>query len=292
MAVVTPGGEQDAARLMTHRRADGFGLVGQGVVEATGEALPRARARGDEVMAAEFAEASALFLEGMTGVVTPYDRHGVSRGVLRERKVLEQDVAPELRRPSAGRGQRAQLLKMIEIHPMLPAFGDGLLAETLAELPRLVAADVHLAAAEVRQGVVEQSRHEIERALVGAQRAGEFLELSGQRMDPAFRAFGHRAITRMTQPALHVTEGIQVRDEFDAERFARVVELADLRRRQRGGVLPGVFMSPEGEGVFDVELELVDAQATQRADEREEFGLRGHPRARDIEHEAAHWQVR
>ncbi len=107
-------------------------------------------------------------------------------------------------------------------------------------------------------------------------------------MDPAFGAFGHRAIARMSQPALHVAESIEVRDQFDAERGAGVVELADLRRRQRGGVLPRVLVSAEGEGVFDVELELVDAQATQRADEREELGLRRHPRARDIEHEAAH----
>ena len=292
VAVIAPSREQDAARFVAHGGADGFGLIGQRVVEAAGEALPCARARGDEVVATEFAEASALFLEGMAGVVTPHDRHGVGGGVLREREVFEEDVAPELHGAAALATEGAQLLEVIQVDAVLPAFGDGLLAEALAEFPWLIAADVHLAAAEVRQGVVEQSRHEIERALVGAQRAGEFLELSGQRMNPAFGAFGHRAIARVTQPALHVPEGVEVRHEFDAERGAGVVELADLRRRQRRGVLPRVLVSAEGEGVFDVELELVDAQATQRADEREEFGLRGHPRARDIEHEAAHGQVR
>ncbi len=135
---------------MAHGGADGFGLIGQRVVEAAGEALPRARARGDEVVATEFAEASALFLERMAGIVTPHDRHGVGRGVLREREVFEEDVAPELHGAATLAAEGAERLEMVEIDAVLPAFGDGLLAEALAELPRLVAADVHLAAAEVR----------------------------------------------------------------------------------------------------------------------------------------------
>ena len=111
-------------------------------------------------------------------------------------------------------------------------------------------------------------------------------------MDPAFGTFGHRAITRMPQPALHVAEGVEIRDEFDAERGARVVEFAELGRCQRRGFPPGVFVSGEREGVLDVELELVRAQTAQRADEGEELGLRRHARARDVEHEAAHGQVR
>ena len=292
MTVITPSREQDAARFVAHRSADGFGLIGQRVVEAAGEALPRARARCDEVVAAEFAESSALFLERMAGVVAPHDRHGVGRRVLREREVFEEDVAPELHGAAAVTSEGAERFEVIQIDAMLAAFGHGLLAEALAEFPRFVATDVHLAAAEIREVVVEEARHEVERALVGTQRAGEFLELSGQRMDPAFGTFGHRAVARMTEPPLHVAEGVEVRDEFDADLRARVVELADLRRRQRGGVFPSVFMSAEGEGVFDIELELVDAQPAQRADEREEFRLRRHARARDIEHEAAHGQVR
>ena len=115
--------------------------------------------------------------------------------------------------------------------------------------------------------------------MIGPQRAREFLELSGERMNPAFGALGHRPITRVTEPALHVTEGVEVRDEFDADLRAGVIKFSDLRRRQRRRVLPGVFVSAEGEGVFDVELELVDAHPAQRADEREEFRLRRHARA-------------
>ena len=288
MAVVAPGGEQDAAGLVADRGADGFGLVGQRVVEATGEALPGARARRDEVGAAEFAEAPALFLERMAGVIAPDDGHGFGRRILREREVLEEDVAPELHGASALAPKRAQLLKMIEIDAVFAAFGDGLLAEALSEFPRLVAADVHLPAAEVRQIVVEQRGREIDRSLVRPERAGKFLELAGQRMDPAFGTLGHRAVTRMTQPALHVAEGVQVRHELDAGRGASVVEFADLRGRQRRGVLPGVLVAAEGERMLDVELELVDAQAPEGADEGEEFGLRRHAGARDIEHEAAH----
>ena len=155
VAVVAPGGEQDAARFMPHRGTDGFGLVGERIVEAAGEALPRAGARCDEVGAAEFAEATALFLEGVTRIVTPHDRHGVGRRVLRERQVFEKDVAPELHGVAAITSERAERLEVIEVDAMLTALGHGLLAEALPELPRFVAADVHLTAAEIRQVVVE-----------------------------------------------------------------------------------------------------------------------------------------
>jgi hypothetical protein len=59
VAIVAPGGEEDAARFVTHGCADGFGLVCQRVVEAAGEALPGARTRRDEIRAAEFAEDDA-----------------------------------------------------------------------------------------------------------------------------------------------------------------------------------------------------------------------------------------
>ena len=180
---------------------------------------------------------------------------------------------------------------MIEVDAVFAAFSDGLLTEALAELPRLVAADVHLMASEIREVAVEQRAREVDRSLVWAQCAGEFLELSGERVNPAFGAFGHRAVARVAQPALHMPEGVEVRDELDADRRARIVELTDLRGRQRRSILPDVFVPREGERVFDVELQLVDAQAAERANEGEELSLRGHARARNVEHEAAYGEV-
>jgi hypothetical protein len=63
----------------------------------------------------------------------------------------------------------------------------------------------------------------------------------------------------MTEPAFHVTEGVEVRDQLDTDRCARVVEFTDFGGRQRRGAFPSLFMASEGEGVFDVKLELVDA---------------------------------
>ena len=181
---------------------------------------------------------------------------------------------------------------MIEVDAVFAAVGDGLLAEALAELPRFISADVHLAAPEIRQVVVEQRSREINRCLVGPQRAREFLELSGERVNPSFRAFSHRAVTRMTEPALHMTEGVEVRHELDADRCARLVEFTNFSGRQRRSVFPGVFMSAEGEGVFDVKLQLVRTQSTQCADEVEQLGLRRHARAGAVDHEAADRQIR
>jgi hypothetical protein len=167
VAIIAPGGEQDAARFVTNSGADGRGLVGQRVIEPAGKALPGARAGRDKIGAAEFAEASALFLERMAGIITPDDRNSIGRSVLREREVLEEDIAPELHGAATFATEGAQRLKMIQVDAVLTAFGDGLLAEALAELPWFVAADVHLAAAEVREVVVEQARYEVERPLVG-----------------------------------------------------------------------------------------------------------------------------
>jgi hypothetical protein len=89
MAVIAPRGEQNAARFVTYGRPDGFGLIGQRVIKATSEALPRTRAWRDEIGATELAETPALFLEGMAGVITPDDRNSVGWSVLREREVFE-----------------------------------------------------------------------------------------------------------------------------------------------------------------------------------------------------------
>jgi len=105
------------------------------------------------------------------------------------------------------------------------------------------------------------------------------------------RAFGERAVARVPQPAFHVPEGIQVGDEFDAERCAGRVEFADLRGRERRSILPSVLMAREREGMFDVELKLIDAQSSERADEVEQLRLRRHFAARHIEHEPADREV-
>ena len=66
-----------------------------------------------------------------------------------------------------------------------------------------------------------------------------------------------------------MTEGVEVRDELDADRCARIVEFTDFGGRQRRGVFLGIFVSAEGEGVFDVKLELIDAQSAECAHEVE-----------------------
>ena len=110
-------------------------------------------------------------------------------------------------------------------------------------------------------------------------------------MNPALRALGERAVARVAQPALHVSEGVQVRHEFDADVRAGGIECADLRGRERRRFLPSVLVAGEREGVFDVELQLVDAQGAERADEVEQFRLGRHLAARDVEHEPAHREV-
>ncbi len=85
-----------------------------------------------------------------------------------------------------------------------------------------------------------------------------------------------------------MSESIQVRDEFDADGETSLIEFLNLSGRERGRVLPGIFMSREGERVFDVELQLIDPEPSERRNEFQEFGLSWHPVARDVEHEAAH----
>src|SRR5690606_22164010 len=126
--------------------------------------------------------------------------------------LLENDVAPELHPSSPGGYALVELEQEVEVHAVLAALLDPRLAPALAELPRLVAADVEGAAAEVRQQFVVERIHEVERLVVGLERAAVRLP-AGVRVLEAVRAFREMLVGLVAQPALHVPEGVLVRHE-------------------------------------------------------------------------------
>ena len=82
VAVVAPARQQDATGALRHRGRDRLALVRQRVVEPAREALPGARARGHEVSACQLAQASALGVERVAGIIAPDHRHRVGRRFL------------------------------------------------------------------------------------------------------------------------------------------------------------------------------------------------------------------
>ena len=99
-------------------------------------------------------------------------------------------------------------------------------------------------------------------------------------------------IGRVLQPALKVAERILVRHQFDESFPAIRVEPLDFLARHRRGVFPDHAMIPVGKRVLHVQFEMVDLPLRQFVDELEQRFHRRHFVAADVQHHAAHREVR
>ncbi len=173
---------------------------------------------------------------------------------------------------------------MIEIHAALALVETALARAPAAELERLVAADVQLAAAEVRQQLGVQRAHECDTVRCRGERR--------TRARAAFAQLRERRVARVLQPALHVAEAVLVRNELDAARRAPAVDRANLLRRERRRVAPHVRVVAVRKGVFRVELELVHAQPLEQIDDLGHGRHRRNAVTRDVQHVAALGELR
>ena len=214
----------------------------------------------------------------------------VARQLGHQIRVLAHDVAPEEHLAALGAQRAEQALEVLQVDAAAAARVDVLTAASAPELEGLVAADVHLPALQV----LHQLAHETQRELCVFRRRREHggRPAAEARQLVAVRRLGPRAIGRMAQPALHVAEAVLVRDQLDAVRLAQRVEPAQVVRRERRRVAPDDLVAAIGEGVLDVELEVVEAQPRQQRDEALERRARRHAIAAHVEHQAAHGQRR
>ncbi len=105
------------------------------------------------------------------------------------------------------------------------------------------------------------------------------------------RRLGERQVPRVAKPAIHVAEGVLIRHELDPESPAVGVERLDLLAGERRRVLPDLVVAAVGEGVLDVELELVQLPLGEEIDELVQGGHRRDPIPAHIEHDAAMEEV-
>ena len=162
-------------------------------------------------------------------------------------------------------GERKQAVQEFQVDRMFALARDALLALPLAELPRLIAADMEAVGREVRQQFGVQGVDEGRAFGGGGECAAERAPASDGVLE-AVRAFRQMLVVLVSQPAFHVAERVLVWHQFDSALRAIAVDLADFLRSHRRGVLPDGCMVLIREGMFGVELQLVVAQQRKRID--------------------------
>ncbi len=226
----------------------------------------------------------------MIRLITPHQRDRVAGQLRDELRMMQDDVAPEVHGPPVPGHPLVHRAQEIQVNPPAAAFRTGRLAPALAQVHRLVAADVEAPAGEVRQQLVVQ--------LVQQRQPARVERVEAERIRPplapglvAVGTLGQIAVAGMLQPALQVAEGVLVRRQFDSPRPAVRVQRAHLVAGQRAGLRPHLAMARVGEGVLGVELEVIDLQAGQLVHQGVQPRHGGDAGAADVEHDAAAREV-
>ena len=237
--------------------------------------------------------------EGVAGLVTPLEGDRIRRNLSYPvgspgalvGLVLDHHVAPELHPVVAPADQLVDPAQELEVDPHRAALGAGPGRAPAAEIEGLVEPGVERAAGEAGEELVEEVGQQVQAPRVGGAQAERLRPVAERVLDP-LRDLGERPVAVVDQPPVQVAEAVLVRHQLDEAAPAVGVEGADVRRRQRAGLRPDLFVPPVGEGVLGVELELVELELGQQLDQAEELGERRHPAAGDVEHDAAQIEVR
>ena len=178
-----------------------------------------------------------MLLERVIRLIAPLQRDDVARHFGHQLRVLHDDVAPELHGAAARLHLAVDLEQEIQVDTARAALLDRLFAAHLAQVDRLVAADVELPAAEMRQQLVEDAAHELDAAGIDGAQAerGRRNAPSGYHTHPALRP---AAGSGQGQPARHVAEGVLVGHQLDEALAAVGVERQDFLARHRATHLP------------------------------------------------------
>lgn len=161
-------------------------------------------------------------------------------------------------------------------------------APTESELPGLVRADIDAPRPEQGQQLGEELVHE--GGILGRGGEGTGRAVHAQLLE-AVAVLCALGVTGVCEPALHMAEGVLVGHEDDTPGGALVVDPADVVGRERGRIRPDLVVPGVGEGVLQIELELVDPGKVEQLDQPEQGTPSGHPVTADVEHETAHGEV-
>ena len=291
MAVVAPVGDEVALSAVADRGLGPGAEVFDGVVAPARQGTPARGAGADVEANPRFGERLGLLVEGVFGFVAPVQQHRIAGQALDEFGVVQHDVAPEHRGLAVGVDLLAEPGEVVEVDRGAALALDAVVAAALADVHRLVAADVE----QPRARGVRQLADHVARQLKRPRVAG----VEGKRLGaavapgrvPAVGALGQLAVGGLGQPVVEVAEDVLAGHEVDEAGGGVVLEFFDLLGGERGGVLPDALVTAEGEGVFGVELQLVELEARHRVDDVAEVVHGRHAVAADVEQVAAGGQV-
>ena len=265
--------------------------VGEAVIGAARNAVPGAGAGADVELDVGGGKGAALLVKGVLRPIAPIEGDAVLGQGLDELGLMEDDVAPELHpAPPLGAGL-VNALEEVQVDLCGAAGLCLLLAPPLAQLPGLVAAYVEHGASEVRKVFVIQTLDKLQ-TFGGGGQGGTVAAAAAPRVLKSIGALGQVPVLGVAEPAFEVAEGVEVGHQFDETVGAVGVDLQNLLVGEGACIVPDRFVVAEGEGMFDVELELVDAQAGEAIDEQLERLQGGHLAAAYVHHDAAGRKVR
>ena len=284
VAVVAPTGVEHAGSAVAHRALTGAADVGQRGGRVADDGAPAVDPRREVERQPRLHAGLGVGVERGVRRVVFHDRDRAGGELGGQLRMVDEHVAPELRGAPAPAHQLVHLPDVVQVDRSRAALFDDAARPRQADA-RLVTADVHLTAREVREQFLQQLVDQRDRAGIGGTQGA--VQAAVRVEDRRIVVLAQRAVARMDHPARQVPEGVLVRHQFHIAIAAVGVELHHLLAGHRRPVGPHLSVVAVGEGVLGIELELVDLPFAEQVDQAEQ-GLHGrYPVAADVQHDAA-----
>ena len=252
------------ARVACDVRARFLDLVEHHAIPSRGGACVRAQPRVNK---------PRDLAEIRVSLVAPVEDRAIGRDIANGLGMVLHHVAPEHEGLSASRGLPPEKPDMVEIQGRGAPAPDPARVGALAEIVGFVAAHVEGTAGEGREEIVEHAPQQPARLRQAGVDRRAAQALDPPRVFPVARGpFDLRelAVSGQAEDAAHVPEAREAGHELDMPLAAMPVQCAQLcgsdgirAARDRG-------IEAKGEDMFDVELELVDLQGSERVGQLQE----------------------
>ena len=129
----------------------GIAKIGEAIVRAAGDGVPRGSSGTDVKFLPGLREQRAVFVEFVVGFVAPLQDHDILRNFFHQFRIMQDDVAPEMHRSPVLLNEFVDFQQEIEIDP---AFADSLtfrFAPAFAEFPRFIPTDIEFLRRKIGQ---------------------------------------------------------------------------------------------------------------------------------------------
>eukprot|EP00050_Salpingoeca_kvevrii_P001009 m.160532 g.160532 ORF g.160532 m.160532 type:complete len:532 (+) comp10275_c0_seq9:1286-2881(+) len=161
VAAIAPVGQEQAQRIVAHSCRGSIADILDAVGHASGNTVPRARARADVKGHCSCCEEATVGRKWVVVLVAPLHRNDIGwEAKCQIVGVVKEHVCPEHHGAAVLAHDLADLLQIVEVHLIDAMLIAGLLGAPLAKVKRLVETDVHVGRrGKVRQQLLQQRRH-------------------------------------------------------------------------------------------------------------------------------------